>query len=124
MNYMHKSTDGQMKFSQEHGNYLMIPSNLEGFNNIDTAIVESKSGRTVYCFNGTLTNDMDRTCNSCGSGMHVNNHFETTLRHLCFGSALTMVRFEKLQLRCPDCGATVMQDVPFKSKHHRITEEL
>ena len=124
MNYIHTNADGQMEFSQEHGNYLMIPSTLEGFNNTDTAIVESKSGRTVYCFNGTLTNDMDRTCNSCGSGMHVNNHFETTLRHLCFGSALTMVRFEKLQLRCPNCGATVMQDVPFKSKHHRITEEL
>ena len=124
MDYMHKSADNQSVFSQKNDSHLMIPSTLEGFNNIDTSIEETRSGRRVFCFNGTLDNDMDRTCSSCGSKMHVNNHFETKLRHLCFGGALTMVRFEKLQLRCPSCGMTLMQDVPFKAKHHRITEEL
>ena len=124
MNYMRKSADRQMEILEEPGSFLMIPSSLEGFNNTYTSIEEARSGRTVYCFNGTLDDDIGRTCNNCGSNMHVNNHYETSLRHLCFGGALTMVRFEKMQLRCPNCGATITQGVPFKAKHHRITEEL
>ena len=124
MDYMHKSADNQSVFSQKNDSHLMIPSTLEGFNNIDTSIEETRSGRRVFCFNGTLDKDMDRTCSSCGSKMHVNNHLETKKRQHSFGGALTMVRFEKLQLRCPSCGMTLMQDVPFKAKHHRITEEL
>ena len=124
MNYIHTEANGQMVFAQERCTFLMIPSSLDGFNNSDTTEEVSRSGRTVYCFNGTLDDDMNRTCSHCGSKMHVNNHPDVELRHLCFGGALTVVRFSKLQLRCPKCGATLLQEVPFKAEHHRITQDL
>ena len=113
-----------MVFSQERCTFLMIPSSLDGFNNADTTTEISRSGRNVYCFNGTLDDDMDRTCGHCGSRMHVNNHLNVELRHLGFGGALSVVRFRKLQLRCPKCGSTILQEVPFKAEHHRITQDL
>ena len=124
MNYIHTEADGQMVFSQERSTFLMIPSSLDKFNNTTTTTEVSKSGRTVYCFNGTLDDDMDRTCSRCGSRMHVNNHLDCELRHLSFGNALTVVKFRKLQLRGPVCGSTILQEVPFKARHHRITQEL
>ena len=124
MNYIHTEANGQMVFSQERCTFLMIPSSLDGFNNADTTTEISRSGRNVYCFNGTLDDDMDRTCGHCGSRMHVNNHLNVELRHLGFGGALSVVRFRKLQLRCPKCGSTILQEVPFKAEHHRITQDL
>ena len=125
MNCIRAEAKAQIDFSHNDNiSFLMIPSALEGFSNTDTSFEMSKSGRTVYCFSGNLKDDMPRTCSCCGSRMHVNNHLNASLRHLCFGGALTVVKFAKLQLRCPECGATVMQDVPFKAKHHRITQEL
>ena len=125
MNCIRAEAKAQIDFSHNDNiSFLMIPSTLEGFSNTDTSVEMSKSGRTVYCFSGNLKDDMPRTCSCCGSRMHVNNHLDASLRHLCFGGALTVVKFAKLQLRCPECGATVMQDVPFKAKHHRITQEL
>lgn len=124
MYYTHTEANGQILFSQERCTFLMIPSTLDRFNNSDTTVELSKSGRTVYCFNGTLDDDMDRTCSHCGSRMHVNNHLKCELRHLSFGNTLTVVRFRKLQLRCPECGATILQDVPFKAERHRITKDL
>lgn len=124
MNYTHTEPNGQMKLSQERCMYLMIPSHLEGFNNSDTSEELTASGRTVYRFNGSLDDNVNRYCIHCGSKMHVNNHLPVSLRHLNFGSAFTVVNFTKLQLRCPVCGATVIQEVPFKAEHHRITNSL
>lgn len=46
------------------------------------------------------------------------------LRHLCFGSRLSAVSFEKRRYRCPYCGHTEMERVPFKADGHNITREL
>lgn len=119
MNYTHTNADGQLEFSSERYTFLMIPSSLDGFNNSYTTEETTLSGRNVYRFNGSLKDDLNRTCSQCGSKMHVNNHIPVNLRHLCFSGALTALNFTKLQLRCPVCGATVMQDVPFKAEHHR-----
>ena len=124
MNYIQTEADGQMMFSTERCKFLMIPSFLNGFNNSSTTVETSKSGRPVYCFNGTLDDNVDRTCSVCAERMHVNNHLKVSLRHLSFGSTLTAVKFTKLQLRCPQCGVTQIQGVPFKADHHRITKEL
>ena len=50
--------------------------------------------------------------------MQINNHLNVNLRHLSFGSALTVVKYTKLQLRCPSCGITLIQCVPFKANKH------
>ena len=46
------------------------------------------------------------------------------LRHLCVGSRLSAVSFEKRRYRCPCCGHTEMESVPFKANGHNITREL
>ena len=46
------------------------------------------------------------------------------LRRLCFGSHLSAVSFEKRRYRCPCCGHTEMESVPFKADSHNITREL
>lgn len=103
----------------------MLPSLLNGFNNTETTIETTKSERTAFCFRGTLDLcESDRYCVHCGHKMHVNNNRDITLRHLCFGSTLSCLKFNRTQLFCPECGVTKMQAIPFKADGHFITREL
>ena len=54
MNYTHTESNGQLAFSETRYSFLSIPSRLEGFNNSDTTVIKSVSGREVFCFNGKL----------------------------------------------------------------------
>ena len=75
MNYTHTEPNGQLAFSDTQYTFLSIPSRLEGFNNSDTYVCKSISGREVFCFNGTLDLlEADRVCPVCGSRMHINGH--------------------------------------------------
>ena len=56
--------------------------------------------------------------------MHINGHPTITLRHLCIGGHLSCLMFPHNQLKCPACGATKTQSIPFKALGYRITEEL
>ena len=124
MNYTHTESDGQLAFSEHRHTFLSIPSRLDGFNNSDTELHESASGRQVFCFNGTLDLvEQDRVCPICGGRMHINGHRRLTLRHLCFGGSLSAVRFNRAQLICK-CGHSHMQTVPFKAEGHQISAEL
>lgn len=124
MNYIQTAADGQLLFSTERCKFLMIPSLLDGYSNSDTTLETTKSGRDLFCFNGTLDENMDRTCPVCAGKMHIHSRHEVMLRHLCFGNTLTVLKFTKLRYLCPHCGVTRIQDVPFKADHHRITKEL
>lgn len=124
MNYTHTESDGQLAFSETRYSFLSIPSRLEGFNNSDTTVSRSVSGREVFCFNGKLElAESDRICPVCGGRMHINGHRELVLRHLCFGRSLSVVRFDRVQLVCR-CGHSHMQTVPFKAEGHQISVEL
>lgn len=124
MNYTQCEVNGQYKFSFSN-DFLLVPSFLEGFINTDTTIETAKSQRTVYCFDGTLDpSESDRICSHCGKTMHVNNHTNVTLRHLCFGSNLSCVKFKRTQFLCPECHSSRMQSIPFKADGHFITHEL
>lgn len=90
MNYTHTESNGQLAIFTTRCSFLSIPSRLEGFNNSDTDLHESRSGREVFCFNGTLDlAEADRIYPDCGGKMHINGHRSLTLRHLCFGGNLT-----------------------------------
>ena len=124
MNYNINETEMQLSF-EISSNFLRIPSNLGSFNNTNTVTGVSKSGRTVYCFNGNITiKEEDRYCPNCGCFMHINSHTNINLRHLCFGSSLTCLNFSNPQLLCPNCNHTRMNPVSFKADNHRITKEL
>lgn len=98
MNYTHTESNRQLAFSETRY-FLSIPSRLEGFNNSDMTVSRSVSGHEVFYFNGELERaESDRICPVCGGRMHINGHRELVLRHLCFDSNLSAVRFDRVQL--------------------------
>ena len=105
--------------------YLLVPSFLKGFHNTDTLQELSPAGIPRFRLYGTLdSRDADRVCPECGGHMHVNNRSMKSLAHLPFGGTHSCLSFRHIQYLCPECGHTQMQEIPFKSEHHRITKEL
>lgn len=124
MQYIRTEADGQLAFT-ESTEFLKIPCCLYGFHNTDTTVHEAASGRTVFCYHGILDiSPEELICPKCGAKMHVNQHPEIALWHLCIGGNLTKVVFPHNQLRCSGCGETQSQFISFKAAGHRITEEL
>ena len=124
MQYIRTEADGQSVFT-ESTDFLKIPCCLYGFQSKETTVHESAAGRTVFCFHGTLAIPPEElVCPECGAKMHVNQHPDIALWHLCIGRNLTKVVFPHNQFRCSACGATSSQFISFKADGHRITEEL
>ena len=124
MQYIRTEANGQLSFA-ESTDFLKLPCCLFGFQPTETMVHEAVSGRTVFCFHGTLTiPEEELVCPACGTKMHVNQHPDISLSHLCIGGNLSKVVFPHNQLRCPACGATHSQFISFKADGHRITEEL
>lgn len=98
--------------------YIHLPSGLTGFHNFKTIIEVAQSGREIYLMHGELERGEAPTCPECGQKMHTHGSRITMLRHLCFGSRLSAVSFEKRRYRCPCCGHTEMESVPFKANGH------
>lgn len=68
MNYIRKEANGQLAITQSV-DFLKKPSCLYGFCNDTTLVKTSKSGRNVFCFEGTLdASEEDLIC-SCGSNL-------------------------------------------------------
>lgn len=104
--------------------YIHWLSGLTGFRNSMTTIEMAQSGREVYLLHGELERGEVPFCPACGQKMHIHGSRITMLRRLCFGSRLSAVSFEKRRYRCPCCGHTEMESVPFKANGHNITREL
>ena len=123
MDYIRVDADGQLTLTQST-EFLYVPSCLYGFHNTETTVGITKSGRTVYCFGGTLDiPEEERRC-SCGFRMHINTSPDIYLRHFNLGRDLSALRFPHNQLRCPKCGATKSQYISFKADGHLITRTL
>ena len=104
--------------------YIHLPSGLTGFRNSNTTVEVAQSGRKIYLLHGEMERNEAHLCPECGQKMHIHGSRITMLRHLCFGSRLSAVSFEKRRYRCPYCGHTEMESVPFKADSHNITHEL
>lgn len=103
---------------------FMIPHGLLDFYSQGTRIETDSSGKQLLIFHGDLWSADRSYCRECQAEMHINNTFQTTLRHLPFGGSLSFVRFMRRQYRCPQCGKTEMQQVAFRAEHHRVTRAL
>lgn len=124
MEYIRTTASGQMVMEQSTS-YLFIPSQLYGFHNTQTTYKVTRTGRGAYVYHGYLdTPEEERICPCCGATMHINGTSEVSLRHLPVGNELGIVRFPRSQFRCPKCGATKVQFIPFRARRHRITEQL
>ena len=123
MDYIRVDADGQLTLTQST-EFLFLPSCLYGFHNTETTVETAISGRTVYCFVGTLDiPEVERLC-SCGCRMHINTSPDIYLRHINIGRDLSTLKFPHNQLRCPKCGATKSQYISFKADGHLITRTL
>lgn len=56
--------------------------------------------------------------------MYINNTYDIFLRHIPFGGSYSLLKIERVQLQCPKCGLTKMQDIPFKDDNHLITKQV
>ena len=70
--------------------YIHLPSGLTVFRNSKTTIAVDQSGREVYLLHGELERDEVSFCPECGQKMHIHGSRITMLRHLCFGSRLSV----------------------------------
>ena len=123
MDYIRVDANGQLTLTQST-EFLFLPSCLYGFHNTETTVETAISGRTVYCFAGTLDiPEVERLC-SCGCRMHINTSPDIYLRHINIGGDLSTLKFPHNQLRCPKCGATKSQYISFKADGHLITRIL
>lgn len=105
--------------------YIHLPSGLTGFHNSITTVEVAQSGREVCLLQGELVRDTKApACPECDRKMHIHGSRDTLLRHLCFGARLSAVSFARHRYRCPHCGHTEMEHVPFKAAGHNITREL
>ena len=124
MDYIRFEENGQLCLAQTLGS-LLIPNTLFGFVNTETTVEKAVSNRDVYAFHGTMDiPEEERVCPKCGRRMHINSHPDIRIRHLPFGSTLTVVVIPHNQFRCPHCNATRQQFISFKADNHLITREL
>ena len=125
MEYSNTKPAGQL-FLDQPERYLHLPNTLYGFRNTLTRTVKAQSGRDVICFEGEIDiTAADRKCPCCGGlRMDSNGGQRIVLRHLPIGGTLSCVSFVHRQLQCRECGATRMQDIPFKAQGHLITAPL
>ena len=122
MNYNINSNIGQIEIENAQSGVLVIPSSLDSFINNLTDTITIKDYEFIR-FNGFIAlTEEERTCD-CGNKMHVNGEYEIKLKHLSFGGTHSILNVAVSQLYCPACGATKMQQVPFKASNHFITEQ-
>ena len=125
MNYTQNNEEIQLSFNNSTTEYLMIPSQLNGFKNTDTTVGITKSNRNIFCLNGILSiQKEERICSNCGSFMYINMGRDVTLKHLPIGGNLSCITFSHAQLFCEHCHTSKMQTIPFKAENHRITTQL
>ena len=130
MDYTQLAINTQSKNTIIDDGYLKIPNTLTGFINTDTEIEDDpkKADHKIIVYKGIQTvSDEDRICECCGAHMYKNMICAPTrIKHFSYGPTSTVVEVSLNQMQCtnPECNATKMQGVPFKSKHHRITKAL
>lgn len=120
---MHYTRKRYFKSTGDFPECFMIPHGLEDFFSAGTVPLLGKDGRRHLVFLGDIDLPVP-SCPNCKAGMYINGVFPTTLRHVPFGGELTFISFDRNQYRCPVCGKTQMEKVPFRADHHRISTAL
>lgn len=93
---------------------------LTSFNNTESRIAKTISGRSVYVLEGEIENPCTEYCFNCNCVMHVHSRQTRSLRHIPFGNTLTELRFIQNRYFCQHCHATRNQLIPFKAKEYMV----
>ena len=100
--------------------YLYIPNTLPGFVNTKSEF----SNDTEICYLFGFIPSTRPNCPHCNHKMHIKDNQTTTLTHLAFGRTKTRIVADRTRYECPLCGTIHITELPFKDKHHFITDTL
>ncbi len=104
---------------------IYIPSTLTRFIHTNTRRITNKGEKEIIYIDGCLeTIDEEYICPHCHSRMEVHDNLSCTLKHLCLGNTQIVINLNYKCFQCEECGKSVVQNIPFKSKNHRITKHL
>lgn len=129
MDYIRTDADGQLVLTTATEDFR-IPCCLYGMHDIETTVSKTKTKQKIYVFSGKMfLEEKDRVCPHCLKKgkevrMHKHGNFTVTLKHLSMFGSLAFVRYPRHELKCPVCGCTKSQYIPFKADGHMITVEL
>lgn len=105
----------------QHVDYL---TRLLGFQGFHVSGVEIEKEGDIEKAIITLGRSNGYICSNCGRQLHsTHSSFVQEVRHLHLWRYLTILRFEKAKVRCPDCGVKV-EKLDFLEKNKRITKDL
>ena len=81
--YQEESDIDKPSFESSEPSYIKLPSNLEGFTNTETEIVNMGGNNSVFVVLGTLQErDEARVCPHCHSRMHIKDDVTCMLKHI------------------------------------------
>ncbi len=110
---------------QPRSGVIISPSIFPRFINTLTEHAPTVSGFLAYLYHGYLEEDpSERICPSCNSRMHRNQFTFKTLSHTPVGNHPSKIRVRLIQYRCPHCGRTHTQRIPFQVESYRMTVQL
>ncbi len=105
---------------------IAIPSTLKYFRmdpENGTRISAGDPGK-VFLHGSVVAREAETVCPRCRRRMHVNQRITTTIHHIPIGLRRLHVVVDHAQYKCPHCGRTRTQIVPFRHPRHRLTFEL
>lgn len=101
--------------------YLTRLLGFQGFNVLKVEIEQEGDIEKAII---TLGREGRYICSSCGHEVYAtHSSFTQEVRHLHLWRYLTILRFQKVKVRCPDCGIKV-EHLDFLERSKRITKEL
>ncbi|MEW6104534.1 MAG: ISL3 family transposase [bacterium] len=103
-------------------NYITKLLGFQGFYARDIEIEEEKDIKKAIVYLGRI--EKGYTCSSCGDKvLSKHSSWIQDIRHLHLWKYITVLRFEKVKVRCPRCGIKV-EKLDFLDKHSRTTKDL
>ena len=103
---------------------VCYPERLPGFLNVKSELNED-DGQLFYDIFGTQTlTESDWTCPDCSVKMHRHGSKERILLHESKGEAWCRLHVTVIRFKCPHCGRTHLQRLPYEVNGHRITTSL
>lgn len=90
--------------------------------NCNSFITDIDSSTRIFDLYSNQTSE-NTICLHCGSRMHVYDNASVKLREIPFNSLYyTIFRVHVHRYRCPNCRASFTENIPFKCKNARITD--
>lgn len=104
---------------------IILPDSLTGFRNTKTVIIQRFNWFCEYHVYGHLADHaVSNICPHCGAKGHIHDHHERILTHESKGLNSIRIHVQIKRYKCPHCGKTFIESIPFEQPGYRITRGL